>query len=569
MDYKEILIYVILAIVIIAAVVFVLNSSMIFKSSTYNIKVSILGDNGSTVYPYQTSHFVVNVTNAGGAQVNGLLVGIYLNGIEQNESTVDLPAGKSITITKNYTYQYPGPFTFEAVADPGDLLPLANRSAAQSSITTNVAFPQVPNVYISIPNTNIIDTQSFTLNGGGAISASAVAQRYNISIVNKLFGPGETVSAKIYQDVYPYTANVYGAYAAYTNNTIAYSAWMSGTLDPQFISSVISSFGIKILQVNTPKQDFEYAKISNTTSMCLFYNGGWTKLVDYYNASVTPQTCANIVVSTYVPSETNTIVNLHNNNTMLSHLQSKFFYTNSTIGGSALEFTANNVTLTNIFENGFGVFISSVKHVLVPLNITGAKNSTCYGLIYSNNGVNMCSYAIPTRTYNYSLQYGLINSSYITSNYIINMYSLVNGSELVAAHENAGDLFSALNVSGKSINWQLSFKNSCVFENSSIGCKFVSFDYKNNTAFFNITNKLSRSIKINQLNCELNPGFPNVTINKTIAANGTLAIGQYCNVVPETNVAAQSIYELILNYTYNNVTKIAIGNLNVTNQALT
>ncbi len=563
---KEIAIYIILAIVVVAVVVFVLSSGL-FKSS-YDIRVTLSQENTGILYPYQTSHYTINITNRGHRTVSNLLIGYYLDGIEQNTTTVSIPPGQSVVMVKNYTYPTAGPYTFEASADPGHILDIVNRNYSQSSVTTNVTPATLPDVYTSIPNTNITGTQSFTVDEGGVIGSAAIAQRYNISLINKLFLPAEGISTKIFENSYPFTANVYGAYAAYSDNTVAYTAWFQGTVTPQIISTIISSFGPKVRTISGNQGLMSYAPINGTTSMCTFYSGGWTKIIAYYNASM-PSTCVNIASDTYSSYESALLTGLIKENTNLTHYQSGFFYTNSSILGSALTYSMLNLTATNIFENNYGIFISSIKRLAYSINVSSFNDSTCYGLIYSSNGIGVCSYIIPTRTGNYSLPYGLVNSSYVTGNYILNIYSLVNNTQLVAAHGNAANLMSRLGVNESSVMWNTVYQNTCAFDNQSIGCTYKGFSKPNTTAYFNITNNLPGSMIVNQLNCEISGGFKNVSVNATIAPNSSREFTQLCNTIPLSSTALQTSYMLILNYTYNNVTTILNGTLNVTNQAST
>ncbi|MDE1871634.1 MAG: hypothetical protein KGI06_05355 [Candidatus Micrarchaeota archaeon] len=564
-ELREMAIYGILALAVVVVVIYLVSGTQIFGSRSYSVNVSLSQSGASPTYPYQTSYYTINVTNTGHSQVNGLLVGFYLNGQPQNTTTVSLPAGKSIEIQRNYTYPSSGSYEFEAIADPGRLLNIADRQSAQSTMSINITNAELPNVYTSIPNGNITSTQSFTLNENGDIESAAIAQRYNISIMNRLFGPAEPVALKIFENVYPFTAKVYGAYAKYSDNSIAYTAWIQGTLNPQVVDVVISSFGYKVHALNGSAESMAYSEIDNKTSICTFYSNGWTKIISYYNNSA-PMNCMGIAGKIYVPSESVVLTNLVKNNTKLAHYQSGFFYTNSSVIGSSLSYSGSNVTATNLFENNYGVFVSSIKKLSAGINVSSFTNSTCYGLIFNMSNVSICSYIIPTRTGNVTLPYGLVNSSYITSNYIINMYSLVNNTQLVAAHDNAANLMSRLNVSSRSMIWNTIFKDTCAFDNQSIGCTFVKFISKNNTAYFNITNKLPANLRINKLNCEIAPGFANLTVNQTIGPNQSREFVQMCNMIAIPAAAAQRSFILLLNYTYGNSTVIAHGALNITTQ---
>ncbi|MGI0100763.1 MAG: CARDB domain-containing protein [Candidatus Micrarchaeaceae archaeon] len=564
-ELKEIAIYGLLAIIIVVAIILALGLSG-FTSSAYSIRVK-LSQEGTilqTIYPYQTSYYAINITNTGKRQITGMPVGFYLDGVPETENTISIPAGETVTLLRNYTYPSPGPYTFEAVADPGHIFNIADRNASQSSITTNVTEPELPNVYTSVPNANMTYTQSFALSGVGALEIAAVAGRYDITSISDMFGPYDSISTKVFENAYPFTANVYGAYSEYSDNSIAYAAWLQGTIDPAVIGAVVSSFGKDVNELSLPTGIIGYVNLGNSTSMCTFYSNGWTKIITYYNAS-NAGTCETVSTNSYTPTESNVLTNVVVNDTYLTHLQSGFFYTNSSVLGSSLAYSGMNATATNIFQNNYGLFISSIRKDNNAINISAIKNATCYGLIYNSSNLSVCSYLIPTSTGNYSLPYGLVNSSYITPNYTLNMYSLVNNTELIAAHDNAAHLLSRLGINSSFVEWQEAFGNSCSFSNSSIGCKFLSMS-QNGTASFNITNKLPKPLRINTLNCEIEPGFENVSINMTIEPNSTTSISQPCSTIAVPTVEAQASYTLIMNYTYGNATMVTSGFLNVTNQ---
>ena len=225
-NYKELLVYGILAVAVVVIVAYALTSGIFgsILNSPYSIMVSLSQVGGNYSFPYQASHYVINITNTGHSEIKDMLVGFYINGVPQSTNSVTIPTGQSVVLLRNYTYTSPGQYFLQAVADPGHVDDIANRSHTQDSVLTNITYPEVPNVYTSIPNANVIDTQSFTLSGSGALEVAAMVQKYPLNLTSQLFGPGEDVSTKVFENSYAYTANVYGAYAAYTNNTIAYTA---------------------------------------------------------------------------------------------------------------------------------------------------------------------------------------------------------------------------------------------------------------------------------------------------------------------------------------------------------
>ena len=561
-NFKELLLYAIMAIVVVFIVVFVLSKGLVGGSYSVNLTLTRVGQ--PATFPYQTEHYVVNVTNTGRTPITNLLVGFYLDGVSESTNTISLPAGSTITLIRNYTYPTPGQYSFQAVADPSHILNLENRQNTQASINTNISQPQLQDVFVSIPNNNIKSLQTFTFsNAQGVISAVALGQRYNVSLVNRFFGPSETISTSIFENAYQGTADVYGVYAAYTNNTIAYTAWMQGTINPQIVAEVIASYGVNVKQLNVSTGSIAFAPINKNTSMCAYYNGGWTKLISYFNNSL-PGTCANIATTVYAPTESAALANVVVQDKNLTKYQSLFFFTNSSTLGSALTYDPNTLTASNLFENGnFGLFLGSIQHTSNTLNVSSLTNSTCFGPIFSQNGVNVCTYVLPTRTGNYSLPYALLNSTYLTANYKINMYSLINNTEIGDVSPNIGNVIEQLKINANSVVWASPFKNSCQFDNLSIGCKFNNFDSSNYNASFTLTNNLPLNLTINKINCELAPGFANYTINKTIAPNSSYEIIHRCDVVAGPLASPETSYILLLNYTYNGSVYYTHGLFNV------
>jgi hypothetical protein len=199
-DYKEIALYIIIAVVIIAALVFVLGRGAL-SGGSYNLSVKIVQLGGVPQYPYQASHFLINITNNGQNKITNLPVGFYLNGVPLNSVNVTIPAGKNVSLLKNYTYQYAGNYSFQVVADPAQLANIADRQQAKETVSLQIVQPETADVYSSIPNGNITDTQSFTMSGSGAFTTSKIDQRYNISLFNKLFSPQQQVLSSIFQNL--------------------------------------------------------------------------------------------------------------------------------------------------------------------------------------------------------------------------------------------------------------------------------------------------------------------------------------------------------------------------------
>jgi hypothetical protein len=554
------LIYVVLAIVVAVAAAFAVER-LAFPNN-YSLSVVMKTNNTATMYPYQTSRLTVQVNNTGMAQVQGLVVGIYLNGTELKYYTVTLPSRRGVTLVYNYTYIASGTFAFQAVADPGRLLNIANRSSAQGSVNVDVKPPEAPNVYETVPNNGISETQSFTLSEAGIYSASAVAQAYNLTIVDNMFSTSRGVLAVVLDDVYGFVASAFGATAEYNDGASAYVLWMQGTLEPGLVNYVVSTFRVpqSASVINGTKTSF--ARLGNQTSMCTFYSGGWTKILVYYNNSLN-STCLSVLRMTYTPSESAAIVIAHNNSGALMQYQSRFEYSDANVIGSSLTYTNQSVGGINLFQDAYGFFMSYVRR----LSHASARNMTCYGLVYDKNNTSACSYIVPPSVYNASQTFGIVNTTEIAGNYILTVYSLVNDSNLFAAHMNAALLMGTLKVNSSVTPWVAAFKNTCAFNSSQgINCSVNGFDFVNDTANVSITNGLGAPIKITSMACHTPGAVPSYAENAIIKGGSTASIAFPCQNIPLPVSVALTSYTLAMNYTYMGKNMTANGMLNITNE---
>jgi hypothetical protein len=553
---SSLLFYGALAVVVMLAVAWV--ASRMYRTS-YNVSVA-MSTNTVVAYPYQTSYFTVNITNRGTSRISDLNVGFYLNGTAIHYNTVDLPAGARVSVPENYTYLTSGNYIFSAVADPARVLNIEDRNGTQSSVAVEINQPESPDIYTSLPNSNITYTQSFTLTAQGIVAAAATTGKYNISIFTNMFSPAQSVLTKLFENLYVFIEGVNGAYVKYAGNTTAYSVWIQGTVQPALIDYVLSSFHLNQLNTSINGTRVSYAVVNNQTSICYMYSKGWTRLLAYFNDSK-EGSCLGIVGKTYAPEESNAIVTQIKANKNMTSYQEGFFYTNSTAIGSALIYN-NSLAMVGFSENKYGFFTSFIQNTTA---FKGAK-PVCTGLIYTNNATSICSaYVASTGS---SVSFGMVNTTELTPSYRLSLYSLVNQSELIAAHQNGASLINALRVSN-SIKWQSAFKSTCALSNASIGCNVTSFDYTNNTARLSISNRLASALRINTLSC-FAPGLrQNETISTKIASNRAANVSVTCISIPVGGIASEyTNYALAMNYTYMNITRSLAGFLNVTNQGL-
>jgi hypothetical protein len=323
---------------------------------------------------------------------------------------------------------------------------------------------------------------------------------------------------------------------------------------------VLSSFHHKQYNTTINGIGVSYIAVNNKTSICYMYDRGWTKILAYFNSS-NAGSCVGIVGKTYSGAESNTIVAQIKANTGMAVNQMHFIYTNSTSLGSALAYS-NSLSTVTFFDNKFGFFTSVIQ------NTTAFKGQQpkCKGLVYTNSTASVCSVIVsPSGA---SGNFGMVNTTELTSSYRVSLYSLVNQSNLVLAHENGVALIGALNVSNV-IMWSSMFKDTCSFRNASVGCNVTSFNYSTNMAHLRISSQLSGPIRINTMSCYAIGVQQNYTVGTTIASGGAANVSVQCFSIPVGEVASlYNNYLLAINYTYMNSTRVSGGVLNVTNQAL-
>ncbi len=541
----------------------VIAYSALVPRAAYSVGVTIQSNTIGTVYPFQTSNLTVKVSNHGSNEVNDMLVVLYLDNNQLHEYTVTIPAGESASIEANYTYQANGTYDFQAIADPAHVLNIANRSNAQSSLDVNVNGAEKPDVYTSLPNNGIDSTQTFSLTGPGLNAIWFINNAYNLSLYSNIFGFGGKAISTTLDDLYGYIKNSNGAYVSYANGTSAYVAWLQGTVTPAPIDALIGSFHFASSSLLDNGTALTIFKMNNQTSLCVYYSYGWTKMIEFNNAS-TRGNCAGIAARTYAPNESTYFIKFLKNNTVLSNAQGKFQYVNSTLAGHLLKANLSGVEADNIFANTYGLFTTYISKSMQSNK--SSSNYTCYGIITDINNTEICSmYIIPS---NGSLagSYSLINSLGMGKNYTLGIYSLVNKTDITAAYGNAAALMNALNISQKYQPWRSAVTNTCSLSNKSLPCVVANFSAYNDSGAINVTDRLGAAIRAQKLSCFI-PGAvrTNSTFNDTIAVNGSVRLNVTCDNLAIPLLSAQTSYTLVLNYTIDGNAKIAVGTLNVTN----
>jgi len=559
MDFKTIVIYAVIVIVIAAAVAFVFSKAI---PHSYGVTVSLSSNSTTARFPYQTSYFIVKVNNTGTSTITSMPVLLYVNGNPTGSYKVTLPPGKGGIILWNYTYTTNGTYQFQAIADPAHLLQITNRTSSQGSITVNITQLQRSDVYSTFPNANITDTGAFSLfqNGPGALALIGLA--YNTSIANGMLGPTRTLIVRTLDDLSSTINWGAGATAYYNDGSEAYTLWLQGTLNPSVVEFIVNSFSLPEKSVEFNGTTATYVKDSNTTSMCFYYSGGWTKILSYYNAS-NGMTCESFLGTVYNESENTTIANGYNSSGLES-LSANFIYTNSSVLGISRLLGNGSFSTTTMFSNPYGVFLSYLSNA--KTTIAPGENLTCYGVVYLVNGTSVCSsYLYPK--FGSGINIGMLNQTITSRNYTASLFSLVNSTYVSLANQNGLHLLSKLGIPG-TLNYTQSFVNTCSLANASLSCGLAYYSLQNNTAVLKITNNLKSSILLNNLACFITGADHPQEINQSLAPGASLNITTTCYNVPVPVLSATTTYALSVNYTVSGTAYTDFGTVNVTNLAV-
>ena len=243
-----------------------------------------------------------------------------------------------------------------------------------------------------------------------------------------MLGPEKSATLAAITDYAPEMATLNGAFATYNNGSTAQAMWMQGALGSAQVAGVLQTFHVPMTTETVNGIATAYARFSNTTSVCAYYSGGWTKIT-YSNNSLTGN-CVSVVNSTIVPVLNTTIVNELKANPTIQNYTSKLYYVNSSSLGSVLSTSNLSFGSSNIFSNSGKFFIASVQKFNAPM--AKPKNLTCYGLTYAFNTTSVCSIVVPSPDSPSTSTYKLVNTTEITPDYMISLFSLVNSSTLIS-----------------------------------------------------------------------------------------------------------------------------------------
>ncbi len=549
-------VYALIAVVVIAAVYLVASSLM---NPAYSLTVGMTAYIPSTVYPFNTTVFKVNVTNTGSSEIKNMPLGFYVNNNETHFYNVTVPIHESATVNITYSFGNPGNYTFKAVADPGLINKISDRQHAAASVpNVHVTVPESPNFYTAMPNGTTVSNNFYAFSQRGLEDSIVLASSFGLGGVTGMFTNSMYVGelASIINDVE-------GATVTYNNGTSINSMWMQGSVSPFWVNYSLHAYKIAANSIKFGNSTLYYYG-SNGIATCAFYQKGWTRLLEYNGiGNESAQQACSTVNATYKNTFNTSLVAALNASHVYNYT-STLIYKNSTgLGELASAGPDNSISLANFYQNNAGTFISVVtKHKTLDIN---NLNLSCTGVVYSSNSLNACSSIILPASNSVASSYDMLNTTEIMPNYTFTLYSVVNNTYLLSAHYSAIALFNASNTVGPSAAWSSAFKNTCSTGSNSIGCSVSSFNFTTNTASISLKNDRSLPITINSVKCAMYINGTAESVNETIAPHTSGNITTTCTTIPVSLVSAFDVYNLTTMYTYNGTAGELHGNMSITN----
>lgn len=537
------------------AIVIIILTIAITYFKSYSIDVKSILLNANNIYPYTFARFKIYINNTGSTYIKNMSVDIYFNNAINKSYLVSLAPEQGTILNISYEIPSSGKFAMMAVADPNKLLNIVNRSQASNTISFFAKAAEPPNIYSSIPNNNIILTRRFNFQQEGIGPVLYLSNIYNLSIADSFDLNSNHNLFNFFGSLLNYINSMNGAYVKYANSTSMYVLFVKGIINTTDIS-------IRLQRINLTTnytKNIMITKLNSTTSLCEAYQSGWTKIIIINNK--TDSNCTSIISSSYQPTENNTITNTLINNTELLSLQSRLEYANSINAGSFVLFTNNSIGLVNILANNYGYFFGDIqKSAQLASNII----KPCNGIVYNSTNTIICFATIQEiqNLPNYNLT--LINSTEIKNNYQITIYLLVKKEFALNAEYDSINIIKSLNISGLPQRFKSTiFKNSCNISNSTLACSIIKVG-SNSNILFAIKNLNKSPIHLNSISCYLSGFEKNQSINSIIAGNQSINESVQC-MGGNVSFSNPSItYNLAINYTLNNVTRLSNGTAVVT-----
>jgi hypothetical protein len=526
------------------AIVLVALCFRYFYQLPINIELSMSNTAANSIlYPYQKVILPILIYNNGGSNIKNMSIGIIINNNLTTLYKITLPAGKQTTVSFNYTPNAPGTYNITAIADPSKLYDIIDREKSLSNIVLFVETPENATPYKLLQAKNLTSLQTINLGRGGYLVNVYINNEYNISdfaivsnkAINKLLSPILNLTSY-------YITNITVSNAKYANNSSACSMWIRGYISPSIISIAANASGLYSNNISTTFGNMTFVKVSNKTTLCSWYSGGWLKVFAYVGNA----TCYQAINS----SKTGAISGIAQNN-----FYKRLLLKNSSILSNYTE-TNGNVNYAAILS-----LLNSSSFIYAKIANNTPTNNTCYGIIDKVNNTYYCSsYILPISKQITGLS--LIRTTAYVNTYNLTVISLSNTTRVLEQVPININTIENFNISGRSLAFVSGLINTCSF-NESFPCSDVTF--RNGTIAFRIINNMSKSVRLNSLRCYTYGSSNSTSLNTTLNAGNGISITAPCYSYGGeiTGVALNLHLNLLLNYSVLNKTQTLVGSAHI------
>ncbi|VVB77005.1 Uncharacterised protein [uncultured archaeon] len=508
-----------------------------------------LGMNGSAaiagLYPYQNAALPITIYNSGSGPVKNLSIGVFVNGNLTTLYKITLPSGKQTVIPFNYSPTEQGTYNITATADPSKLYAISNREKATSAIVLTVKAPDNESAYGLLPLANVTLRRDVNLRHGGYLTSTYIGNEYNDSglsvIDNKKVGGfiGPLLNLTAY-----YINNMTVSSAKYVNGDSAYAIWIRGYINPDVISFAANASGLRHSSIMTASGNMTFVRVSNDTSLCSWYSGGWLKMLAYVGA----KNCSQALSESAASAPSNRVVD-------------SFYGKLMPAGGSVL---ANYTWISGAVSSSSTLsMLGNSSFVYEGISNNTARDSACYGIVSTTNGTHYCSTYVVPKSNKIGGPYSLIKTTAYIGTYNLTVMSLFNSSFMQTQIPLNINLIREFNISGKSQGFRSGLVNTCSF-NQSLLCSNVTF--ANGTISFRIANNYSSPIRLDSISCFANGASPATELDQVLGAgqayNATTQCYSKGSVI--SGIPLNLYLNLKLNYTASaNETRVLVGNAHI------
>lgn len=490
-----------------------------------SISVKILPTNA--VYPYQITYVPISITNTGGSTINNISMGVYINGNITQTYKAYIPAGKQALVYYNFTPKTSNPYTLSVVIDPSKLYNIPNRQAAQNTTQISPLVPQTPSPYSNFPANPQGGQDIFYMNPRGYI-----ATLYFDNFTKYFYLTGSNQANNFLYpaiDVFSsYINQIAVSHAYYSNYSLA-SIWVNGYVTPAAFDAAAEGKGINV----TKTGNVSFMNLGNSTTICTWYSGGWTKLL----VSLGGRNC-----TSYTKLTNNT---LNPNN---------LYYTLKTRNSSLLNYSGYVGNLS------FAGSITATQNALYfeSLSYNGIPDNTCYGNILNLSNTSYCLQAL------YQGNTIMDKISALKGEYNTTVWYIPTLNTTTQAFNYAINISKEYSFPGSKITYVSAYANKCDI-GAGLLCSDPAFTSNATTLkiSLNITNPLNNTVTLNNIGCVMLGNFTTSGIGATVQHNKSATVSfpcyNYGKVLNSSIIPLGVPLSLKLNYTYNGAANTTYG----------